>query len=88
MSTILEAFKNLINIRQKDAESVQDYTKRFRTVSELIESHVGGPLELSKFMSKMKEFNIIDGESIEKCKAKAYELSLAYMYIEGADKSK
>jgi hypothetical protein len=88
MSTILEAFKNLVNIRQKDSESVQDYTERIRTVSELIESHVGGPLELSKFMSKMKEFNIIDGESIEKCKSKASELSLAYMYIEGADKSK
>jgi hypothetical protein len=88
MSTILEAFKNLVNIRQKDTELLQDYTKRFKTVSEVMESHVGGPLELRKFMSKMKEFNINDEESIKKCKAKAYELFLAYMYMEGADKSK
>jgi hypothetical protein len=88
MSTILEALENLVNIKQKDTESLQDYTKRFRTVSAVMESHIGGPLQLNKYMTKMREFDIKDKESIEKCKTKAYELFLANMYIEGADKSK
>jgi hypothetical protein len=48
-----------------------------------MESHIGGPIELTKFMSKMEEFNPKDEESIEKCKSKAFEQFLAYMYMVG-----
>jgi hypothetical protein len=88
MSTILEALKNMINVKQRYNETLQDNTKRFKTLAEVMELHIGGPIELTKFMSKMEEFIPKDDESIEKCKAKAFEQFLAYTYMEGADKSK
>ena len=88
MSIILEALKNMINVKQKEGETLQDYTKRFKTIAEVMESHIGGPIELTKCMSKMVEFNLTDGESVVKCKTKAFEQFLAYTYMEGADKSK
>ena len=41
-----------------------------------------------KSMPKMEEFRPKDEESFEKCKSKAFEPFLAYMYMEGADKAK
>jgi hypothetical protein len=74
MSTILEALKNMINVKQRDNE----------TLAEVMELHIGGPIELTKFVSKMEEFIPKNEDSIEKCKAKAFEQFLAYTYMEGA----
>ena len=52
MSIILEALKNMINVKQKEGETLQDYTKRFKTVAEVMESHIGGPIELTKIYVK------------------------------------
>jgi len=81
MSTILEALKNMINVKQRDNETLQDYTKRFKTLAEVMELHIGGPIELTKFMSKMEEFNPKDEESIEKCKAKAFKHFLTFQML-------
>ena len=88
MSIILDAIKNMVNIRQKENESLQEYTKRFKTALEVMESHIGGPIELTKYMSKMKEFDPKDQESIWKCKMKAYQKFTAFLYMENADKAK
>jgi hypothetical protein len=88
MSTILDAIKSMINVKQRENESLQDYTKRFKTLMDVMESHIGGPIELTKYVSKMKEFNPRDQDSFEKCKLKAFEQLMAYSYMEGADRSK
>ena len=47
MSVILDAKKTLLNIKQKEGETLQDYTKRFRIAREVLESHIGGPIVLN-----------------------------------------
>jgi hypothetical protein len=44
MSTILDAIKSMINVKQRENESLQDYTKRFKTLMDAMESHIGGPI--------------------------------------------
>lgn len=41
MFTIFDSLKTVINLKQKDDESLQDYTKRFKTAKELLVSHIG-----------------------------------------------
>ena len=48
MSVILDLLMTLLTTRQKDVESLQDYTKRFRVTREVFESHNGGPMILIK----------------------------------------
>jgi hypothetical protein len=78
----------MINVKQRDNETLQEYTKRFKTLAEVMELHIGGQIELTKFMSKMEEFIPKDEGSIEKSKDKVFEQFLAYTYMERADKSK
>ncbi|MGL6008756.1 MAG: hypothetical protein ACRC1D_04795, partial [Culicoidibacterales bacterium] len=48
MSIILDAMRTLMNTKQKENESLQDYTKRFRVARDVLKSHVGGPIILTK----------------------------------------
>jgi hypothetical protein len=48
---------------------------------DVMESHIGGPIELTKYVSKMKEFNPRDQDSFEKCKLKAFEQLMAYYHL-------
>jgi hypothetical protein len=38
MSIILDAFRAVFNSKQKESESLQDYTRRFKTSTEILES--------------------------------------------------
>jgi hypothetical protein len=88
MSIILDALRALINLRQKENESLQEYTKRFKTSRDVLESHIGGPIELTKFMKNMVDYDEKDSDKLEKCKKKAFQQFLAFMYIDNSDKSK
>ena len=48
MSVILDALKALLNTKQKEGETLQDYTKRFKIAREVLESHIRGPIILPK----------------------------------------
>jgi hypothetical protein len=39
MSIISDAFRAIFNVNQKEGESLQDYTRRFKTAREILESH-------------------------------------------------
>jgi hypothetical protein len=47
MSIILDVMKALINLRQRDQESLTDYTRGFKTARDLLVSQLGGPVILS-----------------------------------------
>ena len=85
MSVILEAMRTIITIRQRDNEILQDYTKQFKTSQEVMESHIGGPIELAKFMSAMKGYGPSDMIKAETYKIKAYNQLMAYIYMDNAD---
>jgi hypothetical protein len=45
MSIISDAFRALFNVQQKESESLQDCTRRFKTAREILESHLGGHVD-------------------------------------------
>jgi len=88
MSIISQALRCHLNCKQKEKESLQDYTKIFRVVAEVLESHMGSPIYLVTLMTDIKEFDKDDSDSVTKCGKQKYEQFLAYMYLENADQSK
>ena len=57
MSIILDALRALFSVQQKDSESLQDYTRRFKTAREILESHLGGSLILTKYVKTLPLYN-------------------------------
>ena len=90
MSMILDAMKTLLNTKQKEGKTLQDYTKRFRIAREVLESHIGGPIILTKIVKAIQEyveFLIIEVEQKKnwKYKENVFEQFLAYLYLENSD---
>ena len=56
MLIIADALRFLLNTKQKEKENLQDYTRRFKTNKEIIESHLGNPLIISKYIKQTKEY--------------------------------
>jgi hypothetical protein len=73
MSIILDALRAVINLRQKDNESLQDYTKRFKKAKDVLESHIRGPIELTKFMKSMDDYDKTAKDKVDKCRRKAFQ---------------
>lgn len=89
MSIILDATRTLLGTKQKDGESLQDYTKRFRVSRrDVLKSHIGGPIILTKFVEAMPGYETADEEKVEKLREQAYNQFLAYLYLDNADKTK
>ena len=53
MSNLLDSMRGLLNVKQKEGETLQDWTKRFRTAREVLESHFGGPIVIPKIVESM-----------------------------------
>jgi hypothetical protein len=51
MSVILDSMKTLLTTKQKEGESLQDFTKRIQVTQEVFKSHLGRPIILSKILS-------------------------------------
>jgi hypothetical protein len=88
MSIILDSMRALLNLRQKDGESLQDYTKRFKTARDVLRSHVGGPIILTKYIQTMADYDAKDNTKIEMCIEKAFSQLVAFTYLENSDKGK
>ncbi len=87
MSIILDAMQTLLNTKQKENESLQDYTKRFRTARDVLELHIGRPIVLKKIVDEMNKQKVEDGDK-GKIEKKAFEQFLAFLYLENADQGK
>jgi len=48
MSIISDAFRVLWNTTQKENENLQYYMWHFMTSKDILESHIGGPIQLTK----------------------------------------
>jgi hypothetical protein len=93
MSMILDAMKTLLNTKQKEGKTLLDYTKRFRIAKEVLESHIRGPIILTKIVKAIQgyvEFLIIEVEQKKnwKYKKNVFEQVLAYLYLENSDQAK
>jgi hypothetical protein len=80
MSIITDAFRSLFANKQKEGGSLQDYTRRFKTSTEILESHLGGPvIVLGKYVRTMENYDENDIEKSNKMIAKASEGLYAFL---------
>jgi hypothetical protein len=88
MSIITDAFRSLFTNKQKEGESLQDYTSRFKTYTEILESHLGGPVILEKYVRTMENYDENDIDKTSKMIAKASEGLYTFLYLENSDQDK
>lgn len=88
MSIVLDAMRTLMGTKQKEGESLQDYTKRFRVARDVLKSHVGGPIVLTKIVEAMDGYEDADSEKRSKMCEQAFNQFLAFLYLDNADKAK
>jgi hypothetical protein len=55
MITIADSIYNMLNIKQREEEHLLEYTTRYISAKDLMESQIGGNLILTKFVNNMKE---------------------------------
>ena len=88
MRVITDALKNFVNLKQKEDESLIDYTSRFKSARDVLSAQIGGSLILTKFVKDMPEYDPNDADKVTKCQKEAYEQLTAYLYLENADRNK
>jgi hypothetical protein len=50
----------MVETLQKENETLSDYTKRFKVSQDVMESHIGGPIVLTKFVKQMTDYDALD----------------------------
>jgi hypothetical protein len=88
MSIISDSFRVLFNVQQKERESLQDYTRRYKTAREILESHLGGQIVLTKFVRTMPKYDENNPEANTECIENALEQLFAFLSLENADQDK
>ena len=66
MSIISDSFRAVWTAKQKEGDNLQDYTRRFKTTTEILESHLGGPVILSKYVKTMDNYDVKDVDKTNK----------------------
>lgn len=88
MSIICNALRTMVNLKQQEGESLHDYTQRFMTSLDVLVSHIGGPIDLPKYMKTMKGYQELDQEKVTQCRETAFRMLMTFMYIDNSDKRK
>ena len=92
MKIVTGAIKNFVNLKQKDEESLIDYTTRFKTARDVMKAQLGADLTLHKVV--MADPDYVKAETDEDVKnnkvitRKHYDRWQAYLYLENSDKNK
>ena len=76
MLIIKEAFSTIFSVTKKEKESLQDYTRQFKTAKDVLDTHLGGMTGYST------------GGDIEKYSKEARNQFVSYLYMENSDKVK
>ena len=85
MSIILDSIKACFNLKQKDKENLQEYTRRFKTSTEIMESHIGGSIQLIKYVKTMDGFDINDVNKTKELNKAGVEQLFAFTYLKNSD---
>jgi hypothetical protein len=88
MAIVLDSMRTLMNTKQKEGELLQDYTKRFRVARDVLKSHVGGPIVLTKIVEAMPGYDETDKDKCNKMIEQAFNQFLAFLYLDNADRTK
>jgi hypothetical protein len=85
MSIIADAFRAIFNTKQRKGENLQEYTQRFKTSKEILESHIGAPIILKKYVESMPGY-VAGGENVaDRLINQSNEQFMAFIYLENSD---
>ena len=87
MEIIDDALINFLLTKQKD-EPLYEYVRRFKTAKEVVESHLGGPIEFSKYIKNNKKYDEDDKTIINELRDEAWEEFAAYKLLKNANPQK
>jgi hypothetical protein len=85
MAIILDAMRAMTDIKQKENESLIDYTKRFKTSRDVFQSHLGGPLIMTKYVQSQSTYDPNNPSNNQQLETDAFKQLMAYLYLENAD---
>ena len=88
MAAVHATFRSFITIKQKEGESLLDYSQRFKAARDVLVSHLGGPIILTKQVMQLPAYDPFDPDANVKLMDVAFEEFVAYTMLEGADKLK
>ena len=88
MAIIFDALKAFVNCRQREKENLQEYTKRFKVVREVLQLHLGGPIILKKFIESHDNYDASDEDKLTSLTKKVNEQLSTYAYLVNADERK
>ena len=87
----MEIIDNLLThfllTKQKDKE-LHEYTKIFKSSKEVLKSHLGGPIKLTKLVSSMSMYDSTNDEKNSDLYSEAWERFWAYKYLKNANHGK
>ena len=88
MSIINNSMRNLLNMKQKEGESVVNYSKRFEAAWDVMLNHLGGNLVLTKMIKEHDNYVSLTDPSSALIAREMEEAYFAYCYTDGADRSR
>ena len=83
VSTIIDSLKNFLNLKQRDDESLVDYTRRFKSARDIMISNMG-KFELPKLASSDPKWDKDDEEIKQQCNNNEFEKFIAYLLLENS----
>ena len=88
MAIIQDEFQSTLTSRQNDGYCLQYYTRLFKMSTEILESHLGGPLILENDVKTMEIYDNNDPSKKTTMVKQASESLFAYLYLENSDHEK
>ena len=65
-------------------EELHEYMKRFKSSKQVLESHLGGPIKFTKYVSKMDTYDLADDKKNSGLYLEAQERFSVYKYFKNA----
>jgi len=78
----------MMTTKQREGENLVEDTWRFKTAKDVLESHIGVALSLTKYAKEMVEYIDKDKASFEEYCKKANSGLFAFLYLENSDQVK
>ena len=67
-------------LKHKD-DPLHEYVKKLKTAKEVAESHLGGPIILSKYMKTLKDYDEKDNKKVKELQEKSWEKFCAHNFF-------
>ena len=87
-SIVADAMRTFLGCRQKEGESLQDYTRRFKTTREVMTAQIGNPIPLDVLRRSLSQWSDTDDAKQQECDEEVWGCFTAYVFLENSDKAK